>query len=485
MIKDIVLNSIKRYSMLNKGSAVLLSVSGGPDSIALLHLLRELSETYELRLVLAHLNHCLRGAEADEDAAFVTEQGKQLGLKVITEKTDVKKLAEEKRLSIEEAGRKARYRFLEQAALQEKIKIVATGHTKDDLAETIIMRLLRGCGTIGLLGIPPVRKQNELTIIRPLIDLKRQDIMNYLDGRKIPYRIDTSNFDAKFLRNRIRNDLLPFLEKDFNPKMREVLINLSKILDSETAFLEQSLLPIYQQIVEKRQLHYTLDISEFKGVHEALQRSILRRFIMDTKGNLLGITYNHIEDLMDLIFTKPSGRQIHLPDDITAVKEYEHILLSRGTYQKPVVEGGQVEIPGTTKFDIPRMDVTTEILTAETIEIKKLAKHAANLSRTWNDPMHNGITEFEEFFDADSIGDILFFRSRSKGDRFTPIGFEGSKKVKDIMIDEKISPRFRETVPILATPNEIAWIVGYRISEHFKIRETTEKVLRIKVRFFH
>ncbi|MDP8217302.1 MAG: tRNA lysidine(34) synthetase TilS [Candidatus Theseobacter exili] len=485
MIKDIILNSIKRYSMLDKGSPVLLSVSGGPDSIAMMYLLKEISQALDLKLVVAHLNHQLRGQEADGDALFVVEQGKQLGIKVITDETDVKKLAEKNRLSIEEAGRKARYLFLEKTAIKENIKIIATGHTRDDLAETIIMRLLRGCGTIGLLGIPPVRSQNKLTIIRPLIELTRKDIMNYLDNHKIPYRVDTSNLDNRFLRNRIRNDLLPFLENDFNPKAREVLINLSKILDSETDFFEQTLQPIYKQMVEKRQRHYTLNISEFKAIHEALQRSILRRMIMDTKGNLLGITYNHIEDLMDLIFLKPSGRQIHLPDDITAVKEYNLILLSRGEYSKPVVEGGPVEIPGTTKFDIPRMEVITEILTTETIEISKLAKHAGKLSRTWNDPNHNGISEFEEFFDADRIGEIIFFRSRSKGDRFTPIGFEGSKKIKDILIDEKISPRFRETIPILTTANEIAWIVGYRISEYFKILETSKRVLRIKVRFFH
>ena len=470
--------------MIKPEDRILIAVSGGPDSICLMYILKELASIHKISIAVAHLNHCLRGDEANKDAEFVLQQARNLKLPIYTDKVDVRQIAEQQKLSIEEAGRKARYNFLEEIAEKENFNTIATGHNRDDLSETILMRLLRGCGTIGLLGIPPLRKCGQQRIIRPLIETGRREIVDYLDSNQIQYRIDTSNMDSKFLRNRIRNELLPLLEKEFNPKTREVLISLSKILDTESAFLEQSILPIYAKVVEVKNKHMVLNIPGFRNLHQALQRSVLRRIILDVKGNLLGITYRHIEDLSDLVYFKPSGRKINLPEGITAIKEYENLLFVKGKYIKPTVTEGTVKIPGATIFEMPRMEVTTEILTSETIEISKLAKHAGKLSRTWNEPGMNGISEFEEFFDADRIGKKLIFRSRHEGDRFTPIGLTGSKKVKDIMIDEKISPRFRETIPLLATEDDIVWIVGYRISEHFKILETTKRILRIKVRFF-
>ena len=239
MSKQNVLKNIQDYRMLSKGDGLLVGVSGGPDSVALLYLLMELRDDYDLQIYVVHLNHMLRGDESDDDAGYVKKLTKRLKLPVFIGKKDVGKFAKANKLSLEEAARIQRYEFYKQIAGKLNIRKIALGHTADDNAETVLMRLLRGAGEQGLIGIYPVRHIDNLKVIRPLLNIYRIEIESFLKEKKISARIDSSNADNKFLRNKVRLELIPLLEENYNQNIKQVLINTADILKEDNEYLEE------------------------------------------------------------------------------------------------------------------------------------------------------------------------------------------------------------------------------------------------------
>ena len=316
-------DTIKKYNLINKGDRIVIGVSGGPDSVCLVYLLYGLKEEFKIMLTIAHLDHMLR-KDSDKDREFVEKLGKKLEIKVISSKINVKELA--KFGSLEEIARNARLRFLFKVARDVKAKKIALGHNFDDQAETVLMRIIRGSGLNGLSGILPKRNIAGFEIIRPLIEVKRRQIEAYLRRKKIKARIDASNKQDLFFRNKIRNKLLPFLEKDYNKNIKEVLANMAQNAGSDYDYLQQAAKRSMRGAKAK------LNLDKLRKLHPAMQRLIFRRAFASIKGDTRRITFKHIREIEDLILNRPQNSVVDLPKGISVVKK-KHLIFYRRDFQ--------------------------------------------------------------------------------------------------------------------------------------------------------
>lgn len=316
-------DTIKKYNLIKKRDRIVIGVSGGPDSVCLAYLLDGLKKEFKVMLTIAHLDHSLR-KDSHKDREFVEKLGKKLEIKVISSKINIKELA--KFGSLEEIARNARLRFLFKVARDVKAKKIALGHNFDDQAETVLMRIIRGSGLNGLSGILPKRNIAGFEIIRPLIEVKRRQIEAYLRRKKIKARIDASNRQDLFFRNKIRNRLLPLLEKDYNKNISEVLSNMAQNVGSDYDYL--------QQAVERsmRGAKAKLNLDKLTRLHPAIQRLILRRAFASIKGDTRRITFKHIREIEDLILNRPKNSVVDLPKGISVVKK-KHLIFYRRDFQ--------------------------------------------------------------------------------------------------------------------------------------------------------
>ncbi len=316
-----VRNTIARFGMFVPGDAVLIAVSGGPDSVTLAHVLHILAGEYSLRLAIAHLNHCLRNQESDRDAEFVTTFARRLDLPFYLERKDVRSFQRQYHLSPEEAARQVRYAFYEAVASQDGFNKIALGHHCDDNAELVLMNLLRGSGPLGLSGIAPVRNDK---IVRPLIHLKRSEILDYASEKKIAYVTDTSNTDPAFRRNKIRHHLIPELKKSYNPAIVDTLNRLGAILRAEDNWFEEALGPVFKNCVLNRTSDtISLSAPEFNNLTRAAKRRIIRKAIFSVKQDLRRITLFHVDAVLELAKKDPASGSLNLPGGIRVVKKAE------------------------------------------------------------------------------------------------------------------------------------------------------------------
>jgi len=309
-----VSDTVQAHGMLLPGDVVLAGVSGGPDSVALLRILKDLSQPLSLKIGVAHLNHCLRGKESDRDEDFVRDLAAFHGLPLHVQQTDVAARARENKKSIEEAARDVRYAFYRDIASQHGYNRVALGHNSDDNAEQVLMNLLRGSGPRGLMGIPPMR---ENWIIRPLIRVSRQEILAFLAHGSQTFMLDSSNEDTRYLRNRVRHELLPCLAKDYNPEIKSALNRLSLLLTSEEAWMEgetQEMLSHHLERLNNREVRFQRDF--FATLPEALGRRAIRGAIEEVKGDLRRITFGHIDDIIGLMAGNTGDKNLDLPQGI-------------------------------------------------------------------------------------------------------------------------------------------------------------------------
>ena len=310
-----VKNTIRQYNMLRDGDTVLIAVSSGPDSVCLLHVLKELQDEYNLSLHIAHLNHGFRGEEAEEDARFVQDMGDALGIPVIAEFSDIPAYARTERISKQEAAREVRYRFLSSVADKTGACRIALGHTADDQAETFLMRLLRGSGSHGLSGIPPVREK----IIRPLIGIFREEIREYLSFHDIRYRIDSSNLTPVYLRNKIRLELIPLLTKDYNPNIMDTIIRSLNILRDEDIFLENYVRKIFRDmVINESEDIIQFDVKRFNTCEEPVKRRLVRCAVESVKGSEgIALSFQHVDDALSLLYYDRVG-EINFPAGVVA-----------------------------------------------------------------------------------------------------------------------------------------------------------------------
>jgi len=443
MLEEKVLQTIKKFDMLSFNDRVLIGVSGGPDSVTLLNVLLSLKERYNLSFFIAHLDHMLRGEESDEDVNFVKNLAQELDLPCEIKSYNLTKIARKEHLTLEEAAREYRYKFYSETAKKFKANKIALGHNADDQVETVLMRFLRGSGLEGLMGIPPVRGK----IIRPLIECSRAEIEEYCQEHKIGYRIDSSNKEVIYFRNKIRLELLPSLAKDYEVARRE---------NPETVII---------------------DLRKFISLPLALKRRIIRKAIEVVKGNLCSISFRHNSEILKLTEYQLGEKEIYLPDDLRVNKIYNKMII----YKKRISEDQTDEIPATWEHNISIPGKTEIKSLGIKVEIEKLDPADIRSSLYFTRKKSKG--EFLEFIDYNKVKPPLKLRNRRIGDKFYPLKMKGLKKVKDFFIDNKIPKAYRGLIPILVdSEDQIIWIMGMRLDDRVKINSDTKKVLCIKTK---
>ncbi len=468
--KDIVAR-VRRFvlhqGLLKEGEEILTALSGGPDSVALINLLDELK--MDLRLTVVHLDHGIRGTVSREDALWVKKMAAARGWPCLAGRSRVGELARKEKLSLEAAARRARYDFLRDCARQFGINKVALGHQADDQAETVLMRLLRGTGPEGLAGMRPRSERDGLTLIRPLLFLSREEIESYLKDRSLKFRRDRTNRDLRFTRNRVRRQLLPLLARDYNPRIREILVNLAS-LEAERDALVKSILPPASEFLSSAPgPELKISLSRLRKYPRALRGEILKRVLRSAGiGELNRFLLRALEGLSG----GKTGRELILPGGVVARKEYDWLVI-QPSLREAKSYSYSLPVPGS--------------LELEEAGVRISARTLDRSEERGSFPPHSGKAAFppsaprSEYLDAARVKFPLTIRSRLPGDRYRPLGLPGKKKIKDILIDEKVPPRYREVIPLIADQEKIIWLAGYLPAQDCRISERTRKILAIEI----
>ncbi len=453
---------IKENHMIETNDLVVLGLSGGPDSICLFHMLLNIQQKIPFRMGVVHVNHMLR-KEAKEEADFVEKLCKQhhITCRIVT--VDVKKLAKEKKISIEEAGRMARYEAFHTMAEDmqrmdtEKRKIkIAIAHNKNDCAETVLFHLFRGTGMQGLAGILPVNEE----IIRPLLCFERSEIEQYLDKHKHAFCCDASNEEDEYTRNRIRHHVLPFAEENVCENVVSHISETAEMMKDAQDFILQTVRESLKEVTINTQNNTNeINKKKFKSLHIAVQTELLREVLFSVTGKKKDITKAHIFDLQKL-FDKQVGKYLMLPYQVQAMRSYDGIIIEKKKEKEdffsPIeLKEGEVEIPnlGKMKIEIFKMDKLIQV------PEKKYTK----------------------WFDYDKIIKCFMLRTRMQDDFLTINTSESKKTLKEYMVNEKIPRNERDKKLVVADGNHIAWVIGYRISQTYKVTAETKKIIKIEI----
>lgn len=467
-----VYTTIKKYRLMDSHDALIVGVSGGPDSVALLSILHALNGTKKLslRLYVAHLNHKLRGQAAEEDARFVQNLAKDLSLPFVQKEVDIQKIAEQTKCSIEETARMERYRFFGEVAQTYHAASVAIAHNADDNAETILHRIIRGAGIIGLKGIPvkrPLTPKSSVQLIRPLLFTWRKDIMEHLEKEHLCYRTDATNYEPLYLRNKIRLELIPLLENQYNPNIKNTLIQLCQILDTNNEYLtheaEKILNAVTKEYAEDFYAVHTDTLLKQPGI---LQSMVIREIFRRLDIPLKEVTYEHYTKICNELTRPGKGRHFQLPGNLYLWYEHGMLYFKKGEpYQlsTPRISEMLIQIPGVTS--IPHGGQ----LIAEIVDVCDVPLDVFKKSKT----MH------EEIFDLESITMPVTVRGRKNGDIISPLGVSGHKKLKDLFMDKKIPLMDRDAIPVVVTKDQPIWVIGICIDNKVKVNPDTKKILKL------
>jgi tRNA(Ile)-lysidine synthase len=479
--RDPLVQSVEKtmttYRMLQAGDRVLVGLSGGPDSTAVLLCLHQLAEKLSISLQAAHLNHGLRGDRAAHDARQAAGLAAAIGIPFVAEACSVEAFRQTRRMSLEEAAREVRYRFLERAANAGGFNRIALGHHRDDDAELILMRFLRGSGPLGLAGIPPQRSGSggAVTIIRPFIRTPRLAILAFLKRSGVTAVEDESNADVHFLRNRIRHQLLPLLTEQYNPDLAEGLSRMAHLMRDEEDWLSGVAVKTLQALTLAD--HGTLLVLDRKGLaacHPALQRRVLRAAVQRCKGDLRRMGFAPLEAARELATQGPAWGARDMPDGLVVRGQGHRLDVQRLSRKRsagrpsrfaPVDFGFEYRIPSPGRFSIREAGVTMAFSLLE-------EPPAGSVYRTGQQTA---------FFDMDQLRFPLTIRNFRPGDRLAPLGLSGTQKVKKIFIDRKIAREDRPRYPLLLCGDQILWVVGLRQSGIGKIGPTTTRWLKVEM----
>jgi tRNA(Ile)-lysidine synthase len=452
MLKKVI-KHLDEHRLIKSGDRIIAAVSGGPDSMALLHILKNLSSARGFELVAAHLNHGLR-EEADAEAEFVGRYCIQWGIPYYCRKVDVAALSKMEKKSLEDAGRTARYQYFNELADKLNADRIATAHHGDDVAETVLMHLLRGSGIKGLRGILPANQR----IIRPLLPVNKTEILAYLQEQHIEYCLDSSNDDPAYLRNRIRRQLLPYLQENYNPRIVESLQQLALLMKDENEALEEESARLWDKIiVEQKPDLIAIDSQIFFGLPLAYQRRLILRILAE----LAGEGGWELEDVQKIIRAREktgSSRILQLKKNIRVIKTYDKMVFNTNlTKISPFCY--RVLVPGEINI----------VETGERYGFMTVKKDDYTPRRG------------ETYLDYDRLPPDLYIRSRREGDVFRPSGLNGSQKIKDFFINLKIPYMERDKIPLLASAgNQIFAVVGWRISAECAVGQETRTLLLVK-----
>jgi tRNA(Ile)-lysidine synthase len=506
-----VIDFIQRYSLIPRKELVVVGVSGGADSVCLLHVLAEWRRRLGIKLHVAHLNHQLRGTESEADAEYVSNLAGSLDILITVESQDVAAHRTERKCSLEEAARELRYAFFARVVRKVGAHRIAVGHTRDDQVETILMHILRGTGITGLSGLAPCsplaydsqrmslpaegpsvtnEQRSNLLVIRPLLDITREETADYCQKHQLDPRIDSSNQSPSFFRNRLRLHLLPLL-RQYNPSIDQALLRLADIAKEDNAFIEQQASAVWDEVARQEDNAICLDKKQMAVLPIALQRHLLRTAVTKLAGDIRDIEASHIEAARGLLDKQPSKR-VSLPHGLICQGGYDELAVARQpsvtatplsviaseAWQSqlppcpfpPLPDEFHLKVPGKTAFS--GWNVLASIVRGQ---VSFLSSRGA-VSTSERTCQSNLVAHF----DLEKTGMNLCVRKRRPGDRFQPLGMNMPKKLYEFMVDAKIPRAWRGLIPIVCSPQQIIWVVGWRIDDRVKLTEGSKDILRLE-----
>ncbi len=437
------LNSEFLEQDFEREESVLIGLSGGADSVALTDMLVQLSETMELSLTACHINHQLRGAESDADCKFCEELCDKWEIPFIQADIDIAEIAKQQKMGLEEAGRIIRYNVFTQIASEDKIARIALAHHADDQVETMLFRLFRGTGPAGLSGIPRQRGK----VIRPLLSYNKQEIIDYLNKRGLPFREDSSNKDVKFSRNAIRQEILPAIEKHF-PAVRPAMLRLCNIQTDESEHLGFQTRLMYDELVSVTPGGSSIiDLARFNQQSRWMKRRVLRWTLDEMTGVRCGVSLDTIDGLLKIASSETGGASLKQGYQAKVERGdlYIYTAVPVSITQRRFEIGIDLELPEVNSY-----------MRSKTIPIAD-----AVLTR-----QNKGLTVH---IDPESLSGSLFVRSARNGDRFSPLGMIGTKTVGDFLTDLKIPTPLRPEIPVLCDDKGIIWVIGYQIDDRVRL----------------
>jgi len=508
-----IIDFIQRYSLISPEEIVIVGVSGGADSVCLLHVLAKWQKGLGIKLHVAHLNHQLRGVESEADAKYVSDLAGSLGIPITIDRQDVAAYRIERNFSVEEAARELRYAFLARVAGEVGANRIAVGHTRDDQVETILMHILRGTGITGLCGLAPCSpmaydkqgmswpaspmplrdsplslraKRSNLLVIRPLLDITREETTSYCQEHQLDPRIDSSNRSLSFFRNRLRLQLLPLL-RQYNPSVDQALLRLADIAKEDNAFIEQQASGLWDEVARQENNAIYFDRKQIASLPIALQRQLLRAAVTKLAGDTRDIEASHIEAARSLI-NKPVGKGISLPHGFICQGGYDELVVASTAKQSHLPPCPFPPLPGEFLLKVPGRTIFLGWKVMASIVRERV-------DEGYCQPLtfcHSGRSEesrpaqirlceaISADFDLHKTGTKLFVRQRRPGDRFQPLGMSMPKKLYEFMIDAKIPRSWRDHIPIVCSPQQIVWVVGWRIDDGVKSTEASREILHLE-----
>lgn len=455
-LKGKVLNIIREYNLINENDNIVVGVSGGPDSMALLFCLLEIKETMDFNIYVAHVNHGVRGEEARKDQLFVEEMASKLGLPYYTKNVNMIEYGKERGITSEEAGRELRYGFFREILKSVGGGKIAVAHNMNDQAETLLMRFMRGTGIDGLKGMEFISGD----IIRPILGIDRKEIEAYIEVNRIETVLDKTNLEPIYSRNKVRLELIPYMEKSFNPNLVNTLWRMSRVSAIDSKFLEEYSRRRFNIMVKKEDENsIILDGEKFIEEDRSIQQRIIRNGILKINGSLQGVTEAQTSFVLNLFFASDTGKEVHLSNNIIARISYGDLIIEKAKDKEEKKYFYELKAPGLNHLD---MGYSFEV-----------------------DIFHRdeGFTMYKgnntRYFDLQKVKGSLGVRNRQDGDRLVPFGMKGTKKLKDYFIDEKVPKELRDSIPLIVDDENILWVVGYRTNELYKVTKDTKKILAI------
>jgi tRNA(Ile)-lysidine synthase len=481
LLINIVRQFVRRHDLFGPGTRVLAAVSGGSDSVALAHILRELDAAGELRLAgLVHFNHLLRAA-ADDDERFVTALAESLGVPVLTDRDDVAERARRERRSVEDAARAARYAFFERARALAGADVVALGHTRDDQAETFLLRLTRGAGPRGLGGMYPRNGD----IVRPVLACRRADLRQWLSAGARPFVEDETNVDVSIPRNRVRAELVPLLQARFNPAIVDVLADEAELAREAWQWMDAAAKDLAARLVrpmaaQGAQLVYEMDVADLVALPLALRRAVLWRTMSGVAG-LRPISFGHVDAAIRLIDQigddriDVPGQRLERVGSRLVLRGRSADTVGRTLAKEPNLFRYPLSIPGEVALPEAGCVVSAEALVADT--------SSDCVSAAMRNGGSGAIGTHVALVRGDLFAGSLVVRNRRPGDRFRPVGLDGRKKLQDFFVDRKVARATRDAVPIVVDEmDRIVWVAGYGIDEAFRVTDPAQAVLILKLK---
>ena len=455
MILDRVKEYILNKNLINENEKILIAFSGGADSLALLLMLHALKEELHIELGACHVNHMLRGKDAEEDEIFCSEVARKLSIPFYSMKKDVRGYAKKKGLSVEVAGRELRYAFFKDIMVNHRYEKCATAHHLDDQVETVLLNLMRGSGLNGLTGMSPKREE----YIKPILFLKKEELLAYLKEQSMEPREDDSNMESIYQRNKVRNKLIPYIRENFNEDFPETIWRMTDLLREDLDFIHEQVEKVKSEYVENRKDNRIVIRKEAFHQHKAVVSRLLFDAIESVKGNITDIEEVHIRDMIALQKNE-TGKSIDIKDAVVARNDYGNLIIERkktDTEREENMLHEELKIPGTYVVD----GKTIRFRYVERDEIVKDKKL--------------------RFFNGDVIEETVIVRNRQEGDRMRPFGMKGYRKLKNILIDKKISREDRDKLLVFQNRNEIFYIGSMIISDDYKVKDNTVKILEIGI----